>query len=62
MVLVDPDALSIVLEPTSQHGFDWSPDGDWFALSTGEEINLLGPARGEPTYVLPVGAAALAWR
>lgn len=62
MVLVDVRSGRIVLEPTSQHGFAWSPDGTWFALSTGDEIRVLGPGREEPVYVLPVGAASLAWR
>jgi WD40-like Beta Propeller Repeat len=62
MVLVDVSSLSIALEPTSQHGFAWSPDGAWFALSTGKEIQVQRRPRGETTYVLPVGAEALAWR
>lgn len=63
MVLVDLARGGVVtLEPTSQHGFAWSPDGTWLALSTGAEIQVLGPGRGESEYVLPVGAAALAWR
>jgi hypothetical protein len=62
MVLVELPSRRIVLEPTIQHGFAWSPDGAWFALSNGEEIRLLGRPRGEPTYVLPIGAAAIAWR
>jgi hypothetical protein len=62
MVLVDVESAEIVIEPTTQHGFAWSPDGDWLAVSTGVEIRILGPERQEPDYVLPVGAAALAWR
>lgn len=62
MVLVDLETLSVTLEPTLQHGFAWSPDGRWFALSTGEEVRVLGPDREEPVYVLPIGAAAIAWR
>lgn len=62
MLLVDADDLQVVLAPISQHGFDWSPDGDWFALSTGKEIEIHPRPRGVPTYVLPLGAAALAWR
>ncbi|HEU4448582.1 MAG TPA: hypothetical protein VFR63_01210 [Gaiellaceae bacterium] len=62
MVLVDVETGRTVLEPTFQHGFAWSPDGRWFAVSTGEEIRVLGPDRAEPVYVLPVGAASLAWR
>lgn len=62
MVVVDLETRTLAVEPTSQHGFAWSPDGTWFALSTGEEIRVLGPERDEPAYVLPVGAAAIAWR
>jgi hypothetical protein len=62
MILVDVQTGSVTLPPTSQHGFAWSPDGRWFALSTGEEIRVYGPDRLDPVYVLPVGAAALAWR
>lgn len=62
MVLVDLDSGTIALEPTPQHGFAWSPDGRWFALSTGEEVRVFGPDRRDPVYVLPVGAAAIAWR
>ncbi|MGH2990405.1 MAG: hypothetical protein ACRDMA_11180 [Solirubrobacterales bacterium] len=62
MILVDLRTDEVTMEPTSQHGFAWSPDGRWFALSTGEEIRVLGPDRRDPVYVLPVGAASLAWR
>jgi hypothetical protein len=62
MVVVDLETRTLSVEPTSQHGFAWSPDGAWLALSTGEEIRVFGPKRGEAAYVLPVGAAALAWR
>lgn len=62
MILVDVRTGSLALPPTSQHGFAWSRDGRWFALSTGEEIRVFGPDRRDPVYVLPVGAAALAWR
>lgn len=62
MVVVDVETGELALEPTFQHGFAWSPDGRWLAVSTGEEIRVLGPDRRDPVYVLPVGAAALAWR
>ena len=62
MILVEVGTGTVVLPPTSQHGFAWSPDGRWFALSTGEEIRVFGPDRRDPVYVLPVGAGALAWR
>ena len=54
MVLVDLESAEVVMEPTTQHGFAWSPDGDWLAVSTGVEIRILGPEREEPAYVLPV--------
>ncbi|HZB85020.1 MAG TPA: hypothetical protein VE289_00515 [Gaiellaceae bacterium] len=62
MVVVDLERRAVAVGPTSQHGFAWSPDGTWLAVSTGEEIRVLGPERGDPAYVLPVGAAAIAWR
>jgi hypothetical protein len=62
MVVVDLETQTLAVEPTSQHGFAWSPDGTWLALSTGEEVRVFGPGRQDPAYVLPVGAAAIAWR
>lgn len=62
MVVVDLEREAVVLGPVSQHGFAWSPDGAWLAVSDGEEIRILGPGRGEPVYVLPIGAESLAWR
>jgi hypothetical protein len=62
MVVVDLETGTLAVKPTSQHGFAWSPNGTWLALSTGEEIRILGPDRDDPAYVLPVGAAAIAWR
>lgn len=62
MAVVDLATGEVAVGPQNQHGFAWSPDGTWLAVSTGEEIRLLGPGRGEPEFVLPVGAAAIAWR
>ncbi len=62
MVVVDLETQALAVGPTSQHGFAWSPDGTWLAVSTGAEIRVLGPERDDPAYVLPVGAAAIAWR
>jgi len=42
-------------------GLDWSPDGAWLALSTGDEVLVYGPARADPVYVLPLKARALGW-
>ena len=62
MIVVNVQSGAVALEPTFQHGFAWSPDGRWLALSTGEEIRVLGPDRRDPVYILPIGAASLAWR
>jgi hypothetical protein len=61
LVLVDVVTGRLVLPPTSQHGTAWSPDGVWFALSTGEEILVYGPGRSAPVYRLPLGAWTIAW-
>ena len=47
---------------TDQRAFAWSPDGEWFAISSGDEIAIYGHTRSAPVYILPVGATALAWR
>lgn len=62
MAVVDLTSGEVVVEPSTQHGYAWSPDGTWLAVSTGKEIRLLGPDRADPEFVLPVGAAAIAWR
>jgi WD40-like Beta Propeller Repeat len=62
MAVVDLATGEVVVGPINQHGFAWSPDGMWLAISTGEEIRVHGPDRDQPEYVLPVGAAAIAWR
>lgn len=62
MVVVDLEREEVVLGPVSQHGFAWSPDGAWLAISNAEEIRILEPGRGGPEYVLPLGAEAVAWR
>ena len=62
MVVVDLELGEVVHGPVSQHGFAWSPDGAWLAISNAEEIRILGSGRGEPVYVLPLGAEAIAWR
>lgn len=62
MVVVDLELGEVVLGPVSQHGFAWSPDGAWLAVSNAEEIRILESARGDPVYVLPLGVEAVAWR
>lgn len=62
LVVVDVEEGEVVLGPVSQHGFDWSPQGDRFVLSTAQEIRVYGAGHGEPLYALPIGATALAWR
>ena len=62
LVLYDVRSLALVLGPTGQHGFAWSPDGAWFALAREEGIAVHGAERSSPAYVFPVAADALAWR
>jgi hypothetical protein len=62
MVLVDVATRRIVLPPRSQHGFAWSPDGAWFAVSDAEEVVVYGRGRDQPAYVLPLAASGIAWR
>jgi hypothetical protein len=62
LVVVDVDSGELLLGPTSQHGFDWSPAGDRLALSTAQEIRVFGAGTDEPLYALPLGATAIAWR
>jgi hypothetical protein len=50
------------LEAQPFSGLAWSPDGAWLALATGGEIQIYGPDRTTPVYVLPVSARAVAWR
>jgi hypothetical protein len=61
-VLLEVASGRLLLPPESQHGVAWSPDGEWFALSTAEEILLYGRGRHDAAYALPIGASALAWR
>jgi hypothetical protein len=60
-MLLDVGTLRTLLRPTVQNGFDWSPDGAWFALSRGREIALSGGVRSDPAYILPIESATLAW-
>lgn len=62
LMLIDARTLTPLLRPTVQDGFAWSPDGAWFALAGGGEIRIAGAVRSEAAYVLPIGAATLAWR
>jgi hypothetical protein len=62
LMLLDVATFGVTLRPTLQHGFAWSPDGAYFALSNGAEVTIAGALRSEPAYVLPLAASALAWR
>lgn len=62
LMLLDVATLGVTLRPTLQHGFAWSPDGAYFALSSGTEVTIAGALRSEPAYVLPLAASALVWR
>jgi hypothetical protein len=61
LVLLDVNTLATTLRPTVQHGFAWSPDGEYFALSTGSEVRISGALRSQPAYVLPLEVEGLAW-
>ena len=51
------------LGPLPLHDYDWSTDGQWLAVASGEGIDIFGPARDEePTFQLPLVTQALAWR
>lgn len=58
--------LDLVTRDVNVHraveGLDWSPDGRWLALSTGEEILVFGESRSQHIYVIGVGAEAIEWR
>jgi hypothetical protein len=62
LMLLDSATLDPVLRPVIQDGFAWSPDGAWFAVSGSGEIRIAGAVRSTPSYVLPIGGAALAWQ
>ena len=62
LMLLDAATLDVILRPTLQHGFAWSPDGAYFALSDGARVTIAGALRSEPAYVLPLAASGLAWR
>jgi hypothetical protein len=61
LMLLDVETFGVILRPTLQHGFAWSPDGAYFALSNGAQVTIAGALRSEPAYVLPVAASALVW-
>lgn len=60
--VVDARNGAAILPPTTARSLAWSPDGSWLALSTGERIDVAGPVRSAPVYVLPVAAEGVAWR
>jgi hypothetical protein len=62
LVVIDVRSGRAALPPTSLLDYDWSPDGAWLALVSGEEIVVSGPVRDEPVFRLPVSARAIAWR
>ena len=62
LLVVDAPRRRIALELVPVSGFAWSPDGAWFARSTGDEIVIAGAERSEAAYVLPLEATGLAWR
>lgn len=63
LALIDVGTGRLLLGPVEQSGWDWSPDGAWFALSTGTEIQVYGLERSAaPAFTIPIAVAVLAWR
>ena len=62
VAVLDLRSGELLLGPAPARGFTWSPDGVWLALAAPLAIPIYGPGRASPAYVLPLGAAALAWR
>ena len=62
VAVLDLRSGELLLSPTPAWSFAWSPDGVWLALATPLGIPVYGPGRAAPAYVLPLGAAAVAWR
>ena len=63
LALIDVGTGRLLLGPVEQSGWDWSPDGAWFALSTGTEIQVYGLERSAaPAFTIPIAVAGLAWR
>jgi hypothetical protein len=63
IALLDVISGRVVLGPLAQRGFDWSPDGSWFAVSNGRAIDVYGTVRSStPAFTIPLAASALAWR
>jgi hypothetical protein len=61
LTLVDVELGRLLVRSTPQRALSWSPDGAWLALATDDEVRIYGALRDEPSYVLPLGAAALGW-
>jgi hypothetical protein len=61
-LLLDVATLRTTMRPIVQYGFAWSPDGEFFALSTGTEIWISGALRSQASYVLPISAVVVGWR
>ena len=53
----------VTLGPLLQRGFDWSPDGAWLAISTGDRVDVYGLVRNAGgAYSMPLSVNALAGR
>jgi hypothetical protein len=61
LTLVDLGLQRLLIPEITQQGLAWSPDGAWLALAVDDEIRVYGALRDEPSYVLPIGAASIAW-
>lgn len=61
LTLVDLQLERVLIGRIAQRGLAWSPDGAWLALAVDDEIRVYGAVKDEPSYVLPIGAASIAW-
>jgi hypothetical protein len=61
LTLVDLQLQRLLIPEIALRGLTWSPDGAWLALAVDDEIRIYGALKDEPSYVLPIGAASIAW-
>lgn len=61
MIYVDLRLRRSSLELSDQRGFAWSPDSQWLAVATKDEVVIYGVNSSEVVYRLPLAVAALGW-
>ena len=61
MIYVDLRLRRSTLELPDQRGLAWSPDSQWLAVATKDEVVIYGVNSSEVVYRLPLAVAALGW-